>query len=137
VATLKAIYDQESGRAPILIRTQEELEAMIDRVRAYSTGYPCPAIVELTVVEDPWGSPRLYAGIGEDRGYVQELWNPSRTTLGNSVAQGVVVYDLQGNPTDVPAEQEVPLSTVRVVLAAYLANGGRIPADFTGLQPVD
>lgn len=136
MATLKAIYDRESGQNPISVETQAHLDALIERVRSYSIGYPCPAIVELTVLDDPWGRARLYAGIGDDRGFVQELWNPPRATLGNPDATGVVVYDLQANGTEIPACQEVPLATVRSVLAAYLTHGGTIPESFAELHTV-
>ena len=100
-------------------------------MRAYSTGYPCPAVVEITLAEDPWGSPRLYAGIGEDRGRVQELppGGRVRATAGDPDAGGVVICDLRGDEPEVPAEQEVDLPAVRVVLASHLASGGRIPPD--------
>ena len=138
MATLKAIYDHESGQAPIQVRTQGELEALIERVRAYSTGCPCPAVVEITVMEDPWGFPRLYAGIGEDRGYVQELppGGQARATVGDHEATGVVIYDLQGHELEVPANQEVSLSVVRAALSAYLTCDGTIPANQPGLQLV-
>ena len=137
MATLKAIYDRETGLNPIAVRTQDDLEALIDRVRSYSTGYPCPAIVELTIEDDPWGRARIYAGIGDDRGFVQELWNPPRATLGDPDAAGVVVYDLQAHDTEIPACQEVPMATVRTVLAAYLKYDGTIPHDFAELHPAD
>jgi hypothetical protein len=47
-----------------------------------------------------------------------------------------VVYDFQGHETLVPASYEVPLGTVRAVLAAYLDHGALIPEDFPYLHEV-
>lgn len=137
MATLKAIYDRETGDSPVVIRTHEELSSLVDKVSAYSSDHPCASIVEISVADDPYGFPNLYAGIGPTSGFVQEYWDPPRATIGNRDASGVVVFDLQGNGTEIPAFQEVPLATVRAVLAAYLEHGGSIPADFAGLHLVD
>ncbi|WNV84734.1 Imm1 family immunity protein [Umezawaea sp. Da 62-37] len=137
VATLKAIYDRGTDENPIAVRTQDDLEPLVDRVRSYSTGHPFPAVVELTVEDDPWDGARICAGIGDDRGFVQELWNPPRAALGDPGAAGVVVYDLQAHDTEIPASQEFPLATIRTVLTAYLTYEATIPRDFVELHPTD
>ncbi|WP_440898813.1 Imm1 family immunity protein [Actinosynnema sp.] len=129
MATLSAIFDHETGSNPVLIETQQDLDALVERVRERSTGHPCPSIVEISDAADPWGSPTAYAGIGDDRGFVQVHDNPMRATRGRAGTTGTVVYDLVANATDIPADQEVPLDVVRTVLAAYLAHNSRIPAD--------
>jgi len=45
------------------------------------------------------------------------------------------MYDYMANATEIPAREEVPLTTVRAILAAYLDHGGAIPGDFQGLCP--
>jgi hypothetical protein len=136
VATLKAIYDHETGASPLLITTQEELAELIGRVMELDGG-PVPSIVELAVNDDPYGHPHLYAGIGAESGFVQEYWEPARATLGDRAATGTTLFDFADNTQEIPAQQVVPLKIVRAVLAAYLEHGGHIPADFAELHPVD
>ncbi|GAA3864982.1 hypothetical protein GCM10022243_34030 [Saccharothrix violaceirubra] len=137
MVTLQAIFDRETAGNPAIIRTQDELDAVIERVRTLSTGHPCPAIVEITDADDPWNRPFVNAGIGEHRGFVQENWEPPRATLGDPGVEGVVVYDIQGSRAEIPADQEVSLDVVREVLAAHLSGGGRAPDDFPLLRVVD
>ncbi|MFF5094311.1 Imm1 family immunity protein [Actinosynnema sp. NPDC000082] len=135
--TLHAIFDRETGDAPIVIRTQEDMSALVERVRAESASVPCPSIVEITDAEDPWCRPFAYAGIGVDRGFVQVHADPPLTTIGDPSATGVVVYDLQGEGTDIPADQEVPISAVRAVLSAYLAHDAALPEGFPGVRAAE
>ncbi len=144
MATLEIWYDQQPendfgpGDPAIIVTTQDELSTLIDRVSAKSTTQQCPSLVEVSIAEDPYGFPTVNAGIGGDRGYVQLSGRDElRATQGDSTATGTVVYDLQGHETLVPASYEVPLSTVRAVLAAYLHHGGLIPEDFAELHPAD
>ncbi|KOV84810.1 hypothetical protein ADL03_15395 [Nocardia sp. NRRL S-836] len=131
---MKAIFDRESAQSPVLINSREELSALIDGVIELPGDKPVPAIVELAVTEDAYGFPHLYAGIGAESGFVHELWNPARATLGNRNATGTELFDFAANTQEIPAEQVVPLETVRRVLTAYFEHGGNIPADFADLH---
>ncbi|MCR3746114.1 Imm1 family immunity protein [Lentzea californiensis] len=143
MATLEIWYDQKpdndfgAGDPSILVTTHEELAAFIDRVSERSAAQPCPSLVEVSIAEDPYGFPTVYAGIGSDQGYVRISGvDDLRATQGDLDATGDLVYDFQGHETLVPASYEVPLDTVRSVLAAYLDHGGLIPADFPHLASV-
>lgn len=143
MATLEIWYDQmpENDYGPgdpaIIVATQEELSAFIDRVSARSTAQPCPSLIEVSIAEDPYGFPTLNAGIGANHGYVRVSGRDElRATQGDPNASGDVVYDFQGHETLVPVSQEVPLDTVRAVLTAYLDHGGLIPQDFPHLHEV-
>ncbi|GLY53830.1 Imm1 family immunity protein [Lentzea sp. NBRC 102530] len=136
MATLKAVFDHETGASPLLITTPEELAELITRVGELDGG-PVPSIVELAINDDPYGHPHLYAGIGVESGFVQEYWEPARATIGDQTAAGTTLFDFADNPQEIPARQVVPLDIVRAVLTAYLEHGGRIPADFADLHLVD
>ncbi|MGI5504317.1 Imm1 family immunity protein [Lentzea sp. CA-135723] len=136
MATLKAVYNHETGASPFLIATQEDLNELIIRVIELEGG-PVPSIVELAINDDPYGFPHLYAGIGAESGFVQEYWDPARATLGDQAATGTTLFDFADNTQEIPVRQVVPLEIVRAVLAAYLEHGGRIPADFAELHFVD
>ncbi|WP_439661620.1 Imm1 family immunity protein [Lentzea sp. HUAS TT2] len=143
MATLEIWYDQKPdndygpGDPAILVTTHEELTAFIDRVSERSGDQPCPSVVEVSIAEDPYGFPTVNAGIGPDRGYVRVSGaDDLRATPGSPDAVGERIYDFQGHETLVPASCEVPLTTVRLVLAAFLDHGGLIPADFPHLETV-
>lgn len=137
MVALRAVFDHETGRSPVLVSTHDELSELITRVIELSEGETIPSIVELGVNDDnPYAFPALQAGISAESGFVYELWNPSRATLGEQDARGTVLFDYAAHPQEVPARHVVPLDTVRVVLAAYLEHGGQIPPDFADLHPV-
>ncbi|WP_197288614.1 Imm1 family immunity protein [Nocardia sp. NRRL S-836] len=136
--TLRAVFDFESGRSPLLVSTHDELSELVARVIALSEGETIPSIVEIGVdAENPYAFPALQAGIGPESGFVYELWNPSRATAGDPEAGGTVLFDYSAHAQEIPARHVVPLSTVRSVLTAYLDHGGFIPADFPALQVVE
>lgn len=144
MATLEIWYDQKPdndygpGDPAITVTTQVELTAFIDRVSTGSANQPCPSLVEVSIAEDPYGFPTVNAGVGADRGYVRISGaDELRVTRGDPSVEGTVVYDFQGHETVVPASYEVPLSTVRAVLAAYLDHGGLIPENFPDLHPAE
>lgn len=144
MAALEVYYDQEpendfgSGDPAIIVKTDAELTELVDRVSARSAHQPCPSIITAYVADDPYGFPSLRAGIGAELGYVQvNSRTGTRVTLGNAAATGERVYDFQGHGEEVPLRQEVPLATVRAVLAAYLEHCGLIPDDFAALHPVE
>jgi len=144
VATLEIWYDQTPdndygpGDPAITVATQAELTAFIDRVSAQSAEQPCPSVVEVSIAEDPFAFPTVNAGIGADRGYVRVSGaDELLVTQGEYDTTGTIVYDFQGHETLIPASHEVPLATVRTVLAAYLTHGGLIPEGFAELHPAD
>lgn len=138
MVALRAVFDHETGRSPVLVNTRDELSELITRVIALSEGETIPSIVELGVSDDnPYAFPALQAGISAESGFVYELWNPSRATLGEPDATGTTLFDYVAHPQEVPARHVVPLDTVRAVLVAYFEHGGFIPDDFAELHAVD
>lgn len=144
MAALEIWYDQEpendfsAGDPAIIVRTLAELAELVDKVSAASAHQPCPSIITAYVADDPYGFPSVRAGIGAERGYVQVSGRDGRrATLGEASETGERVYDFQGHGEEVPVRQEVPLATVREVLAAYFEHGGLIPENFAILHPVD
>ncbi|MFF5099299.1 Imm1 family immunity protein [Actinosynnema sp. NPDC000082] len=134
--TLHASFDRETAKTPIPVRTQDDLDAVIERVRSESAGWPCPPILMIYNAENPWKHPIVSAGFREDEGigFVQENGHRLRATRGNGT--GEVVYDYQANEAIVPADQEVPFAVVRAVLGVIVANGGQAPDDCPDLHDV-
>lgn len=138
MVTLRAVFDYETGRSPLVVSTHDELSELVTRVIALSEGETVASIVELGVNdENPYAFPALQAGIGAESGFVYELWNPSRATVGEPDAVGTVLFDYAAHPQEIPACHIVPLATVRAVLKAYLEHDGFIPENFPDLQPVE
>lgn len=143
MAALEIWYDQQpdndfgAGDPAIIVRTQDELTMLIDRVRAASAQQLCPSIITAYVADDPYRFPSVRAGIGAEVGYVQINSRAGRrATLGDTDAVQERVYDFQGHGEEIPVRHEVPLDVVREVLAAYLDHGGLIPTDFPHLHEV-
>ncbi|MEO6086928.1 MAG: Imm1 family immunity protein [Umezawaea sp.] len=135
---IKVQYRRKSGDPVTIVRTHDELIELMDEVSETSSTQQVPSMVEISRVEDPWDYQIVTAGLGADRGFAQVSGNPVfRTTIGDRTAAGDVVYDYMANATDIPAREEVPVSTVRTILAAYLESGGQIPDDFAELHPAD
>ncbi len=109
---------------------------MVERLTAL-TGGPVPSVAEITIFEDPYGFPMLYVGIGTDHGFVQEMADPPRSTVGDPEAVGTVPFDYVAHTQEIPARQVVPRDVVIEVLTAYLDHGGLIPPDHPHLHPVD
>ena len=144
MAALEVWYDQKPendfgpGDPAIIVRTPEELTELLDRVSTASAHQLCPSIITVYVADDPYRFPSVRAGVGAEYGYVQVNSRAGRrATLGDAAATDERVYDFQGHGEEVPVRHEVPLSTVRAVLAAYLDHGGLIPDKFPELHPVD
>lgn len=137
MATLSATFDRETGDNPLLIRTRDDIDLLVDRLRDLAVRNPVPPLAEVVVAEDPYHAPYLYVGIGDDAGWVREPGDPDRWTAGPSTAAGTVVYDYMGNGEDIPARHVVPLATVRAVLTAYLDHDGFVPDDDPHLRPAD
>jgi hypothetical protein len=136
VATLSAIFDHETGSTPLVVATHEELTALVDRLTRL-TGGPIPSIAEITVAEDPYGHPALYVGLDKDHGFVQELGNPPRATLGDPDVTGDTLFDYVAHTQEIPKSQVVPRDVVIDVLTAYLDHSGVIPADNPHLHPIE
>jgi hypothetical protein len=136
VATLSAIFDHETGGAPLTVATHDELADLVDRLTRLTDG-PVPSIAEISITEDPYGLPMLYVGLGPDTGFVQEMADPPRATVGDPDATGDVLFDYIAHTQEIPAWQVVPRETVIALLVAYLDHNGRIPGDDPRLRPVD
>ncbi|GAA3889833.1 hypothetical protein GCM10022243_63280 [Saccharothrix violaceirubra] len=140
MATLEVWYDQMPendfgpGDPAIIVGTEAEPAALVDRVSAKSATQPCPSIVSMYVAGDPYGHPSLNAGIGAERAYVRIGSRTSIRTVGDADAVGETTYDFQGHGEPIPRRHEVPLAIVREVLAAYMHHDGTIPEDFADLH---
>ncbi|GAA1314564.1 Imm1 family immunity protein [Saccharothrix xinjiangensis] len=136
MATLNVTYDRITGEHPFTIDTHQDVDVLLDRLRALADVGPVPPLAEVVVAEDPFGTPFLYVGIGKDSGWVREPGEPDRWTHGEPDATGTMLYDYVGHGEDIPTRHIVPLNTVRAVLTTYLDHNGTVPNDDPHLHPV-
>ncbi len=71
------------------------------------------------------GFPVLEVGMGEDRGFLVYHAEDSGATRGSGDADDVREYVYMGSLSQVPADVEVPLETVRRGLHEFLRTGRR------------
>ena len=116
--------DFHPGDPTIRIGTTEELDALIDRVRAETREHRCPASIQMKIVGNE-RDPVLEVGLGQDTGYIHYLADDAGRTLGDGDPEATVEYVYMGNLGEVPADSEVPIDLVRHGLHEFLATGRR------------
>lgn len=129
----EAYYDQEHGEHPVIVRTAEDVDALVDAVAAadFST-----SLVNLYITERPRnaaGVPDHELGVGVDAeravGALSYL-GPGGTwySLGmpTDLPDGVCFFYL-GNDTPFPSDSEIPLTLLRRAVKEFLASGGDRP----------
>ncbi|MFC6093147.1 Imm1 family immunity protein [Saccharothrix lopnurensis] len=132
ITALEAVDHRDQ---PLVIRTRQDVEELLDHVSTASATQAVPSMIEIRRADDPWAHQVLHAGIGADHGFVRVSGDPEyRTTVGDPTATGEVVFDYMDNATEVPAREIVPLSTVRNILTAFITHDGDIPAGFPELH---
>ncbi|TNC23725.1 Imm1 family immunity protein [Amycolatopsis alkalitolerans] len=130
-------YDQApknaAGDVAIRVTTAAELDTLIDRILAETTGNAAPPMIQVALAGVK-RSPALEVGLGKDKGFIGYT---ARTeggwTKGDGDPNAVVDYIYMGNHTQVRGDVEVPLSTVREGLHEFLATGERPNAVGSGV----
>ncbi|OLR94042.1 Imm1 family immunity protein [Actinokineospora bangkokensis] len=130
MAELGVWYDQDSrdaydeGDPVIPMRTAAELDALIERVRADTVAHRCPAMIQVGILGNE-GYPVLEVGLGQDKGFIHYHAHDAGRTIGDGDPATTVEYVYMGSLSDVPADSEVPIETVRRGLHEFLATGTR------------
>lgn len=123
-------YDQEpendlsEGDPAIVIRTAAELDELIDRVLAETKDNRVAAMIQVGI-RGNLGYPILEVGLGQEKGFLQYHAEDAGSTKGNGSPDALAEYVYMGNLSEVPADVEVPLSTVRQGLHEFLRTGER------------
>ncbi|MGX7824123.1 Imm1 family immunity protein [Actinokineospora sp. 24-640] len=123
-------YDQDAGDdfregdGEIIIRTQEELDALVDRVLRETVDHRCPAAIQVSI-NGRKGLPVLEVGLGQERGFIQYHAEDGGSTKGNGSPEEYVEYVYMGNLSEVQADVEVDITQVRQGLIEFLETGRR------------
>jgi len=134
VVELEVWYDQtpqndysESDPA-IIIRTVAELDALIERVLDETKDHRCPAMIEVSITGTPL--PVLEVGLGQEKGFIKYHAEDGGTTKGKGDPTENVEYVSGGTLSEVSADVEVDIQTVRQGLVEFLTTGARPTATF-------
>lgn len=128
---LEIWYDQRpandfgEGDPAIVVETPEQMEAFIERVRTETTEATVPPMVEISVRDDPMQG-ALYAGIGQEVGWVQFLLPEPVHTVCDANSAGTVTYDYMRHPHKVAANIEIGTDEVCRILSHFAHTGRRL-----------
>jgi hypothetical protein len=124
VVELAVWYDQDEDQDEYIIRTEDELNALIDRVLRETKDHRCPAAIQVNISGQD-GFPILEVGLGQDKGFIRYYADDAGATKGEGSPDDRAEYIYMGNLSVVPADVEVDMSTVRRGLLEFLRTGGR------------
>ncbi len=123
-------YDQDAGDdfregdGEIIIRTQEELDSLVDRVLRETVDHRCPAAVQVSI-NGRKGLPVLEVGLGQTKGFIQYHAEDEGSTKGEGDPDQYVEYVYMGNLSEVQADVEVDIHQVRRGLVEFFETGQR------------
>lgn len=130
MAALDVCYARGHGDTPVTITTPDEVDALIERVRAESPKH-APILMEVHLSGDPYAQ-GLDVGIKGDRGllrYSGRDWPEGVYSAGDGPAEGEpLVYFYLDTYTEFPPNAEVSLVAVRQAVRDFLATNGARPA---------
>ncbi|HEX5404073.1 MAG TPA: Imm1 family immunity protein [Pseudonocardiaceae bacterium] len=133
MVALAAYYARGHGDDPVLVATADEVDQLIDRVRAESPER-APILIEVHIAGDPYAQ-GLDVGNNGKRGvlrYSGREWPDGVYSFGGDSADPAPLqYFYMDTDTEFPATAEVPLAIVRQAVLDFLATGGALPSGVT------
>jgi hypothetical protein len=122
-------YLFEHDDSPVVITTAEEVDTLIDRVRAESPGQ-APILMDVHMSGDPY-SQGMDVGVSNDRGVIRYSgrdWPGGVVSTGNGSANGAELsYFYMGHWRGLPANSEIPLDLVRKAMKEFMTTDGARP----------
>ncbi|MEV6901345.1 Imm1 family immunity protein [Amycolatopsis sp. NPDC051372] len=125
---LEIWYDQQpendfaEGDPAIVVSTAAALDQLLDRVLNETRDNRLGQMIQVGI-KGRTGYPVLEVGLGEAVGFIIYHDEPGGSTSGSGSPDEFVEYVYQGNLSEVPADAEVPIATVRRGLHEFLTNG--------------
>ncbi|QWF80977.1 Imm1 family immunity protein [Amycolatopsis sp. CA-230715] len=127
---LEIWYDQEPendlgpGDPPIVVDTAAELDQLLDRVLEETKGNRFGQMIQVGI-KGISGYPVLEVGLGKTLGFITYHDEHGGSTKGDASVDELVEYVYMGTVSEVSADVEVPMTTVRRGLHEFLATGSR------------
>jgi hypothetical protein len=129
VGSLDVYYLREHGKNPMVVSTVEEVDALIDRVRAESP--PAAPILMYVHLSGEPAAQGLDVGISSDCGiirYAGREWPEGVLSTGENPDDHTErPYCYMDNWTGLPAGAEVSLDVIRQAVKEFLATDGARP----------
>lgn len=134
-ARAEARYRLEHGDKPELLRTAEDVDALIDALLKESAGPVRENLAQIHSWERepmPSGYPDHELLVGADRDLQVGLLafmdaDGNVVTSGSPITRTDPVYFIQGQMTEFSAHSEIPIDLVRQAAKEFLTSGGQRP----------
>lgn len=117
-------HPDQDENGSIVVRTSDELDALIDRVLTETKDHRFGAIIPVGI-RGHSGYPILEVGLGREKGFINYHANDGGSTEGAGNADELAEYVYMGNLSEVPADVEVPVPLVRQGLHEFFRTGER------------
>ncbi|WP_370949244.1 Imm1 family immunity protein [Amycolatopsis sp. cg5] len=127
---LEVWYDQEPendlgpGAPAIVVGSVVELDELLNRVLEETKDNRLGQMVQVGI-KGNGGYPVLEVGVGMELGFITYHDEIGGSTKGEGSPDELVPYVYMGNVSEVAADAEVPMSTVRRGLHEFLTTGER------------
>ena len=129
---VEAYYREEHAAGRAVLRTPEDVDALIDALLAGPATHNAAELHSLDRSLLPSGFPdhELLVGVdGTLRVGVLEFMDKrgNVVSIGESRERGEVAYCIAGNPVEFPDGSEIPIDLTRRAVKDFLASGGKRP----------
>ena len=129
--TVEAYYRPEHGSAPVAVRTDNDVDALIDQLLTEPLSNSIAALYHRDRPLNPAGVPdhELYLAVYPPAAVGGLCYRSDGTwyTKGQASERDEVFYYYMGADTDFPIDSEVPVSLLRQAVKEFLHHSGARP----------
>jgi hypothetical protein len=129
MGSLDVYYLFEHDDNPVVLSTVDEVDALIDRVRAESP-QAAPILMDVHMSGEPYAQ-GLDVGIADDHGVIRysgREWPRGVVSTGDGPADGEAhPYFYMGHWREFPANAEIPLEVIRQAVKEFMESDGARP----------
>ncbi|WP_329571968.1 Imm1 family immunity protein [Streptomyces sp. NBC_01361] len=128
---MEAYYRNEHGDAPVLLRSPEDVDNLIDELLASDCSENMAVLHSLDRPLMPAGFPDHELMVGANGelqvGVLAFMDDGNFVSLGPADGRGEVSYSIMGNMTEFPEGSEIPILFVRQAVKEFLSSSGKHP----------
>ncbi|CRK56026.1 hypothetical protein [Alloactinosynnema sp. L-07] len=129
MGSLDVYYLPEHDESPVMVATEDEVDAFIDKVVAQSP-MAAPILMDLHLSGDPYAQ-GLDVGVVAERGlirYAGRDWPLGVVSTGEASAGGnPVPYFYMGHWREFPSNAEISLATIKAAIKEFMSTNGVRP----------
>ncbi|MGW4390421.1 Imm1 family immunity protein [Streptomyces sp. NPDC004685] len=128
---MEAYYRNEHGQSPVVLRSPEDVDNLIDELLVSDPSDNMAALYSLERPLMPAGVPDHELMVGADGdlqvGVLAFMDDGNFVSLGPDAGRGEVSYFVMGNMTEFPVRSEIPITLVRRAVKEFLSSSGKRP----------